>query len=109
MDEIALQALIQGVIGEAVRPLRAQIEALENRVEELEPQVGNKADEDHYHDEYAIADYVDREKVHIDAQLYRLREDISNVEYRVNDAQRAAERAQRAAEDAQRNIGKGYY
>ncbi len=101
MDEIALRALIQGLIGEAVRPLRAQIEALENQVEELQGEVDTKVGENHYHDGYASVDHVERTENSVSSQLYRLHEDLANVEYSVGEVRRIAENAQRNS--------RGYY
>ncbi len=94
--------LIANLIEEAVKPLRKQIE-------ELEREVNCCADQNHYHDEYASADHVERSEGSFNSQLYQVKNDISNLEYRISDVQRTAERAQSTADSASRSARGGYY
>jgi predicted ribosome quality control (RQC) complex YloA/Tae2 family protein len=109
MDSETL-ALLQGMIEEAVKPLRMAIEALSAEVEQTVKQVdehshSEDASADHYHDEYASADHVERSEGALNRRLYRIEEDARNLEYRISDVDRKAERAQSTAEDARRNSG----
>jgi Mg2+ and Co2+ transporter CorA len=102
--------ILRQLIEEVVAPLRTQIETLENQVEELEREVDNKVGENHYHEDYASADHVERSENGVNSRLHRIEESVGNVEYRVSDAERKASDAQRAAEQAQRSAGnRGYY
>jgi len=93
--------LINNLIDEAIKPLC-------ERIEELEREVNCCADQNHYHDELASADHVERSENSFNSQLYQVKNDISNLEYRISDVQRTAERAQSTADSASRN-SRGYY
>ncbi len=85
-----------------------RIEALEKKMEILERADYHCAPEEHYHDEYASVDHVERSEHSFNSQLDNIKNDISNLEYRVNDAVRKAERAQSAADDAKRSARGGW-
>jgi hypothetical protein len=91
--------MVQRLIEEALKPLREQVEKFEST---------DFAGYDHYHDEYASVDHVKRSENSFNSQLYQIKNDISNLEYRSSDVQRAAERAQSAADSAARTT-RGYY
>jgi len=83
--------MVKRWIEEAIKPLVERIEALERDMD------------NHEHDEYASIDHVERSEESVKSQIYRLRNDLDNLEYRVNDVDRKAERAQSAADNASRN------
>jgi small-conductance mechanosensitive channel len=98
--------MVQRWIEETVAPLREKLDQLEIIVARLDSV--DYAREEHYHDNYASADHVERSEDSFNSQLYRLRNDLDNLDYRVNDVDRKAERAQSAADDARRSQGRGW-
>lgn len=88
-----------------VGTLTLEVQALRKELAELGDLVDEKTDNDHLHWEYASVDHVERSENSFSNQLSRLRDDLSNLEYRVNDAERKAERAQSTADAAQRSSG----
>jgi len=97
---------VRQLIEAAIAPLREKLDQLEEIVARLDST--DYAAETHYHDEYASAAHVERSEDSFNSQIYRLREDVSNLEYRLSDVDRKAERAQATAENASRG-GRGYY
>ncbi len=94
--------LIANRIEEAVKPFR-------ERIEQLEREINRCADQNHYHDEYANADHVERSENSFNSQLYQVKNNISNLEYRASDIERKTERAQSTADSASRSARGGYY
>jgi predicted nucleic acid-binding Zn-ribbon protein len=87
--------LITNLIEEALKPIREDLNGLEKEINRCA------------HDEYASADHVERSENSFNSQFYQIKNDISNLEYRISDVQRTAERAQSAAVSAQRNSSYG--
>lgn len=110
--------------------LIARIEALEKQVKLIETEImkfhqelvskdaeleeaidnldNNTPGINHYHDEYANVDHVERSENSLERKISRVEESINNLEYRVNDAERKAERAQSTADDAKRSARGGW-
>lgn len=96
---------IQKMIDEAVAPLREEIAKLQEQIDNLDD---NTPHRDHYHENYASADHVERSENSFNSRFYRLEENLSSLEYRISDVDRKAERAQSVADDARRSARGGW-
>jgi len=110
MTDAELKTVIHQWIEEALKSVNARLEKLENNLGSLEGEVEtiNFASENHYHDDYAHIDHVKRSENSFNNQLYQIKNDLSNLEYRASDIERKAERAQSAADDARRSARGGW-
>ncbi len=100
--------LVKRMIDDAVAPLQARIEAIEAQMTEWERRVDGLASDEHYHDEYASVDHVERSENSFNRQMNTVQDAIANLEYRLSDVDRKAARAQSTADNASRGRG-GYY
>ena len=92
-----------------VKHLNNEIGTLVVEVRALRIDVDNSAEEEHYHDEYASVDHVERSEGQFQRDIYNLQNNLDNLGYRVDGVERKAERAQSAAESAQRSSGGRYW
>lgn len=88
--------------------LSFEVGTLTAEVQALRKELDNTATENHYHDEYASVDHVERSESSFNNQISNLKNDLSNLEYRINDAERKAERAQSTADNAARQARGGW-
>lgn len=102
------EILSTGELTKALKELTEAIKALATRVEKLERADYHCAPEEHYHDEYANIDHVERSESSFNHEIYQLKNDLNNLEYRCSDIERKAERAQSAADDARRSARGGW-
>lgn len=105
MDIETLTKAIE-ILAEQIGNLTIKIEKLEAKVDDFEST--DFASHDHYHDEYANVDHVERSESSFSNQISNLRNSLDNLEYRVNDAERKAERAQSTADNAARQARGGW-
>jgi chromosome segregation ATPase len=88
-----------------INALLERVDALEKLVHELRHQVtelenSSYASEEHYHDHYASIEHVERSENSYDSQLYRIKDDVSNLEYKMGSVERTANEAERMARNA---------
>lgn len=104
--------VVKAMIEEALKPIHEALEALTVKAAEFEEQIDNLDNNtpgvEHSHDEYVSYEHVERADNHLRNDVRRVQNDLSNLEYRINDVERKAERAQSAAESASRN-SRNYY
>lgn len=114
MTEISLETIIKLVEGNTklIQKLTEVNDKLIQRIESLEKDLDEKASidspESHYHDEYASIDHVERSESSFNSQLYQIKNDLSNLEYRCSDVERKAERAENRADEARRMARGGW-